>query len=316
MITTDALVAIVGPTGVGKTKIGLEVAKRVGMDVLSVDSQQVYRGMDIGTGKEVGLGEWRQEGQWRVLQVGQVGIYGLDLTTPDRPMNVAGWRQVASRLLAEHRQQHGRGLLLVGGTGLYLQSLMTDSPEMQVKRNEALRQALAEATAEELYQRLKEVRSERAEQLNKSDRANPVRLMRALEVELAREAGEMPLSSNSVWSVQLLGLTMDRHSLYGSVDRRIKEMVDLGLVEEVRRLVEQYGWQQQAFKAIGYAQILDHLQERLSLEEAIKQIEHQTHDYIRRQYTWFRKQPVEWFELEQPEVVERVEQRVRDLMVD
>lgn len=288
------VIVLLGPTGVGKTPLAVELALALDGEIVSADSRQVYRDMDIGTAKPTRA------------QRSAVPHHLLDVVAPDEPFTLADFCDRATAALQEIVRR-GRTPFLVGGTGQYLAAMLEGwkvprvppHPEVRARLQ---REAEAHGVAA-LYRRLQEVDPESAARILPG---NLRRIVRALEVyevtgiPFSRQRGREP----PPFRYRVLGLTMERPALYARVDRRAEEMVRQGLVEEVRRLLARgYGWDLPAMSGLGYIQFRPFLEGRCSLEEALERLKHDTHAFIRHQYTWFRRFPVErWFDAGRPEV--------------
>jgi tRNA dimethylallyltransferase len=283
------IVAIVGPTGTGKTALALELAERLGAEVVNADSRQVYRGLDIGSSKP------SEEERRRVPH------HVFDVVDPDQPFDCARYRDLA-RVAIEDIRARGRRVLLVGGTGLYLKVLrygLFPGP----RRDPALRDALAaleEQIPGALHGRLAGIDPEAARRLHLHD---AVRLTRALEVyeltgktmsEWQREHGfraeELPM--------RLIGLRLERAVLYERIDRRCREMIEGGLVEEVRALFDRgYGPDLAPIRSIGYREVGAYVLGECGLEQATTDMARATRRLAKRQLTWFRGDPtIEWID--------------------
>jgi len=283
------LLVVLGPTAAGKSEFALEACERFGGEVVSVDSMQVYRGLDRGTAKP-GLEALRRAPH-----------HGIDLAEPGQDFSLGDFVR-ASQEAIRSIQGRGRLAVLVGGTGLYLRGLLKGIVEAP-RRDEILRTrlvALAERRgATRLHRLLARVDPAAAARVRANDRQ---RIVRALEVYSATRRGlsdlirESPFGPDRYASVKI-GLDMDRETLYGVIDARVGRFFADGLVDEVRRLREA-GCPDtaNAFKALGYRETLRHLRGELSLEEAIGLTRRNTRRYAKRQWTWFRKEEgVTWF---------------------
>ena len=283
------LVVIVGPTAVGKTRLALRLAGELGAEIVSADSRQVYRGMDIGTDKPAA--EERQ----------LVPHHLVDIVDPDEKLTLAQYQDMAYAAI-EDVLARGRVPLLVGGTGLYIKAVVEGWSIPRVKPNEALRAELvreAEVKGEEaLHARLRQVDPVAAEKI---DRRNVRRVIRALEVylETGQPISELQRRRPPPYRILQIGLTMDRPALYQRIDQRVDRMIERGLVEEVRGLVEQgYGRELPAMSGLGYRQIGCYLRDEISLAEAIGLIKRDTRRFVRQQYNWFRldDERIHWFQ--------------------
>lgn len=273
------VVAIVGPTAVGKTALSLELAARFDGEIVSADSRQIYCGMDIGTAKVTGDERAR------------VKHHLIDVVRPDESLTLAQFRDMATAALNDI-WSCGRLPFLVGGTGLYVRALLEGWAVPEVPPNEALRKRLyarAEREgAESLHRELKEIDPGAAEAI---DARNVRRVVRALEVciETGRRISGLQTREDPNYATLWLGLTMPRTRLYSRIDGRVDRMLDAGFVDEVRGLLEQgYSQDMPAMSGLGYRQIAAYLQGACTLDEAVVLIKRQTRRFVRQQYNWFR----------------------------
>ncbi len=283
------VVVILGPTAVGKTDVSLRLAPALDGEIVSADSRLLYRGMDVGTSKPTP--------EQRRL----VPHHLIDVAAPRHPWSMARFRREALRVVADiHRR--GRLPFVVGGTGQYLTALLEGWEPPPRAVDASLRRELesfaAEHGAEALHRRLVEVDPERAAQI---DPRNVRRVVRALEIY--RLTGEPPSRIRRrhppPWDVLRLGLSLPRAELYSRIDARVEAMLQSGLIEEVRRLLQAgVPIDSGPMSAIGYRQIAAYLQGDQSLEEALTAIRRATRILVRRQANWFRRdaQGIHWFE--------------------
>jgi len=273
------LLVLLGPTASGKTDLAIALARRLNGEIVSADSRQMYRGMDIGTAKPTP--------EQRALAPHHL----LDSIAPDTPYTLADYQANAQAAIAAI---HARGHLplLVGGTGLYIRAVVDNLAIPEVPPQWELRHELEAQAAREgpaaLHVRLAALDPASAARI---DPANLRRVIRALEVTLvtgqpfSAAQGARP----SPYDTLLLGLTCERARLYERADRRVDAMLAAGLVDEVRALVAQgYNWRLPAMTSLGYGEIGAYLRGETSLAEATTHLKHHTHRYIRRQDTWFR----------------------------
>ncbi len=273
------LLAIVGPTAVGKTSLSLRLASLFNGEVISADSRQVYRGMDIGTAKAT------------PAERAQVPHHLIDVVDPDGELTLAHYQRLASTTIADVAAR-GRLPMLVGGTGLYVRAVTEGWTVPEVPPDPALRARLERQAVERghdaLHARLAEVDPAAAQRI---DARNVRRVIRALEVHAALGQPISVLQNKVAPGYQLLkvGLTMPRAELYARIDARVERMLADGLVEEVRGLVARgYGYDLPAMSALGYQQIGQYLRGEVSLEEAVALIKRHTRRFVRQQYNWFR----------------------------
>jgi tRNA dimethylallyltransferase len=272
------ILVILGPTASGKTAVAIEAALRAGAEVLSVDSMQVYRGMDVGTAKPI---EAERRG---------VVHHGVDVVPPSEPFTVARFVELADATIADAARR-GVPLVATGGTPLYYKALFEGLFEGP-GADETVRERLRALPNEELFRRLSEVDPQAAARIHANDHK---RLVRALEVY---ELTGRPISSfQTHWSdpsprhpAVWVGLDWDKDALNRLINARVKAMIAAGWVEEVRRLLETYpNLSHTAAEATGYRELIGHVQGKLSLDDAIEQIKIATRQLARRQMKWFRR---------------------------
>ncbi len=293
------LIAIVGPTAVGKTALSLELAERFRGEIISADSRIIYKGLDIGTDKP------GPEDRARVPH------HLVDVTSPDRPLSLAEYMEMAYAAI-EDVLRRGRVPFLVGGTGQYVWAVLEGWHVPRVPPDKTLRARLEEEAREKgpeaLYRRLQSLDPEAAARI---DPKNVRRVIRALEViehtgrPFSEQRGKVP----PPYDVLIIGLTRPREELYRRIDMRIRRMLERGLVDEVRGLLETgYDPALPALTGIGYRQIVDYLQGRVTLDEAVRAIRKATRRYVRHQYNWFRLDDprIHWFDLSDPSAKGRI----------
>ena len=300
------LVVLVGPTAVGKSQVAILLAKALGTAVLTADSRQVYRDMDIGTDKPK-LSE-RQGVPHRLI----------DLVQPDHPFNVGMYRRYA---LAEIDRLHCRGLvpLLVGGTGLYIRALLRglwEGPPADWSFRARLLDEARLKGATHLHDTLALIDPELADRLHPHDL---VKIIRALEVHhlLGRPLSDLHRAhafSEAPFSPLLIGLTREREALYRRIEARVDEQLAKGLVQETQQLLAKgYGRHLGSMKGLGYRQMAGYLAGDYEYEEAIQRLKRDTRRFAKRQMTWFRKEPdIIWLTISESEFPEQVVARILD----
>lgn len=300
------LVAIVGPTAVGKTALALRLADDLPVEIVSADSRQIYRGMDVGTAKPTA-----QERQ-------RVRHHLVDIVDPDQLLTLAQYQDLAYAAI-DDIQRRDCVPLLVGGTGLYVKAVLEGLNIPRVKPDAALRERLyAEAEAQGcqvLHARLHDLDPVASERI---DPRNVRRVVRALEVcyRLGKPISALQDAAAPPYRILRIGLSMPRPILYRRIDVRIERMLEVGLVEEVRALVGRgYGHGLPAMSGIGYRQIGMYLRGEVSLEEAVALIKRSTRRFVRQQANWFREDDphTEWFDASKP-VFEALLARIRSFL--
>ncbi|TLY22628.1 MAG: tRNA (adenosine(37)-N6)-dimethylallyltransferase MiaA [Nitrospirae bacterium] len=298
------VVFLVGPTAIGKSRVAVHVAKALGTDILTADSTQVYRGMDIGTDKPTPA---EREGVPHRL---------LDLVEPDEPFNVGLYRRLAVQEIARLHAE-GRVPLVVGGTGLYVRALaygLWEGPPADWGLRRHLLEEEATHGQGHLWRRLAQADPALSATLHARDRN---KIVRALEVVI--KTG-VPLSTwhdrhqfrERPFPSVMIGLTMDRAALYRRIDARVLREIDDGLVEETRDLLARgYDESLGSMKALGYRQMTGYLQGRYGWEEAVRRLQRDTRHFAKRQLTWFRSDPaVTWLTVNEEDSAGQVAQRI------
>ena len=290
------LLAIVGPTGTGKTDLALELAKQFNGEIISADSRQIYTGMDIGTGKEIRNSKHeirKSEGSW---VVDGVPIYLYDVIDPDQSFSVAEFQQLAYKKIDEIHKQ-SKLPILVGGTGLYVRAVIQGLKIPQVQPDKRLRKRFEKKPLGALLKELEEVDPKA---YLKVDKSNPRRVIRALEVyyKTGKTLSSLAKKYKPNFGSLIIGLTAPREILYEKADKRIESWFEKGFIDEVKRLLKKYPPSLSSMSSLGYRQVISYLEKKTTLAEAIQRTKFDHHSYIRRQLTWFKKEPnIFWFDI-------------------
>jgi tRNA dimethylallyltransferase len=283
------LVVVVGPTAAGKTALAVRLAEAVGGEIVSADSRQIFRGMDVGTAKAT------PEEQARAPH------HLLDVVDPDETLGLAQFQEMAFSAISDITAR-GRVPFLVGGTGQYVMAVIEGWQVPRVPPDEALRRELYRQAekegAEALHTRLHELDRVAAERI---DPRNVRRVVRALEVSLvsgqpiSEQQGQRP----PPYRILMIGLNLPRQQLYRRIDERVERMIHAGLEDEVRRLVAAgYGFDLPAMSGVGYGQFAPYLVGEASLEDVMREIKRATRRFVRHQSNWFRRsdERIQWLE--------------------
>ncbi len=282
------LIIICGPTAVGKSALAVKLARFLNAEIISADSQQVYRGVDIGTGK------------LPMIERSGIPHHVLDVMAPDATFDAAQFVQLADAAIADITAR-GKRVIVVGGTGLYLKALLSGLLET-ASRDDVYRTTLNERIEKEgieaLHAELQTVDPEKAAQLNPRDKT---RIIRALEVyHLTGQSMSVAQSAHgfskerypAIW----IGLTRPREELVDAIHRRVDQMLAAGWIDEVRGLIARYGRSIAPFSAVGYREIIDYLDGKCDDATFREKICAATRQYSKRQMTWFRSNPkIAWF---------------------
>jgi tRNA dimethylallyltransferase len=282
---TRRLIAIVGPTASGKTTLGIELAKRLDGEIIGADSRQVYRGMDIGTAKPT------------AAEQAAAPHHLIDIVDPDEPFSLGTWLDLAKKAI-EDVWSRGRQPNLVGGTGQYVWALVEGWRVPRVAPNAELREELQSRPAGELLAELRRVDPESESYI---DPRNVRRVIRALEVqaETGRAFSYWRTKEPPEFETQIIGLRVEREELYERIDRRVEAMMEAGLVDEVRALLDAgYSRGLPSMSGIGYAEMCAHVAGEMTLEEAVERAKTGTHRLARHQNAWFKSgdERIQWVE--------------------
>lgn len=304
------IIVLLGPTASGKTDLGIVLAKKFsaqggsglgggGAEIISADSRQVYKGMSIGTGKPVG--EWRADtplplSRGEVYMVEGVPHHVMDVVEPDADFTLAHFKKMAEEKIDDILKR-GKLPIVVGGTGLYIWSIVDNLDMPAVVPNLALRAELEKKSLEEQVQILTEKDPETAKKI---DLENPRRVIRALEVCLdsGKSFVEQRKQNPPKYNALQIGLEWPREEIYERIERRIDGQIKDGWVEETKKLLEAgFGWKIPSMSGIGYKQLGEYLRGERTLENAVEEIKQKTRNYAKRQMTWFKRDKrIKWIE--------------------
>lgn len=304
------VILIGGPTAVGKTKTSIELAKRLGGEIISADSMQIYKGMDVGSAKPT-LEE--REG---------IAHHLMDVVDPRDPFSVSDFKRLAEAAI-EDIHSRGKVSIVVGGTGLYMNALLYEMDFSEVQTDSAQRDELTQYAEsegpEKLHHRLRALDPDAAERIHPN---NVKRVIRAIEI--ARESKgpikdfKKDLVYNERYDFFLMGLTDLRDKLYDRINGRVDEMVRSGLIDEVKAL-KNLGLDDSfvSMKGIGYKEIFPYLEGTQSLEQTIQIISQNTRNYAKRQLTWFKRyEQLKWYDLngstDLNNLIEIIEKEIRE----
>uniref|UniRef100_A0A7V5XFJ6 tRNA dimethylallyltransferase n=1 Tax=Thermodesulfobacterium geofontis TaxID=1295609 RepID=A0A7V5XFJ6_9BACT len=292
----EKIIAIVGPTGVGKSELAIFLGEKLSGEIINFDSLQFYKELNIGTAKP---GEEERK---------RIPHHLYDLLELNEEFNAAKFVEIADNLIKEIWER-GKIPILVGGTGLYLRAFEYGLFPIEVPKEirENLRKRVDQDLSS-LYEELKRLDPEYAQKISPKDK---VRITRALEViyttgkPISYFHKENPFFVKKRYNIIKIGLNLPRKELYKKINLRVIKMIEKGWIEEVKNLLEKgYSIELKPFKAIGYKYIIYYLQGRLSLEKAIELIQRDTRHYAKRQLTWFKKDPdVYWFSSDEKEKI-------------
>ena len=276
------VIVICGPTASGKTSLSIELAKKINGEIISCDSMQIYKDMNIGTAK---VTEEEMQG---------IQHYLIDFVSPDVRYSVANYKNDAEKAI-ETIIDKGKIPIIVGGTGLYLDSLIygIEYPEIKFdeKYREKLENEIEENGLEYLYSKAKEIDEQAMQKISPNDKK---RIIRVLEIYHAtgKNKTEQEIESRKKevkYDYKIFAINMDREKLYERINIRVDEMIENGLIEEVEDLQKKYNHFPTAMQGLGYKEVVEYLQNQITRDEMIEKIKQESRRYAKRQLTWFRK---------------------------
>ena len=275
------VIVICGPTASGKTSLSISLAKKINGEIVSCDSMQIYKEMDIGSAKPT------------VEEMQEIKHYLVDFVSPEKRYSVSEYKEDASKAIEEIINK-GKTPIIVGGTGLYLNSLIYNIQynEMEVDLNyrRELEKEAEEYGLEVLYNRAKEIDPEAMEKVSANDKK---RITRVLEIYNATGRNKTELEKKSrkevPYNYLIFGINMERSILYDRINKRVDIMLEQGLIEEVKNLINKYSNMPIAMQGLGYKEVKEFLDGNISKEEMIEKIKMETRRYAKRQITWFKR---------------------------
>ena len=337
MSTLKPLIVILGPTASGKTELALELAKKFNGEIINADSRQIYKEMDIGTGKIIILNQplsfpqrrestvtfsvsmpansynknyvakWIPAGVYPVLRYGtgmtekkhsisnNISIHLINIINPDQKFSLAQYKKLAVEKIKEI-QTRNKTPFLVGGTGLYISSIVDNLEIPKAPPDNKIRERLEKLNSEELFEKLRKIDLKSAEIIGENNKRKLIRALEVYEIT-GKTFSAQQTKGEPLFNTLQIGIKTDREKLYKKIDQRVDKMIEIGLIEEVKKLAEKYSFDLPAMSGIGYQEIGSYLQNKTILEEAVQKIKFRTHQYARRQMTWFRKNKrIKWIE--------------------
>jgi len=290
----NKLLVVCGGTGTGKTALGIALAKKFNGEIVSADSRQVYLGMDLGTGKD--------------RPTDGTPIWGLDLVDPKKSFSVSQYVKMVKPIIADI-QRRGKLPILVGGTGLYIKAITEGFETLDVPKNRRLRELISKLKVDELYEKLCELDGVRAARMNCSDRQNPRRLIRAIEVAQWQIKHQVQKKVCLPPDVLRIGLGCELEKLKEKITDRSKKMLADGLLEEIKKLLKLgVTWKMQSMATIGYCEWRGFLEGRETREVSFQKWVGNQLSYVRRQNLWFKKdKTIKWFDINDNDYIKKVE---------
>lgn len=277
----NRVIAVVGATASGKTSYAIELAKKINGEIISADSRLVYKGMDIGTAKPT------------IDEMQEIPHYMIDVVEPEYNYSVGLYVKEAKKHITDIISR-GKVPIVVGGTGLYFRVLLENYDLPDVKPDYELRKELSSYSYEELLEMLTKLDEKAANSVEKNDKKKLIRY-----IEIIKLAGK-PLDlvrgvKEKEFNVEWVGLNFPREILYNRINKRVDLMIEQGLIDETKKLLQKHGRISNITDTIGYREVLSYLDGELSLDEAKDKLKQNTRNYAKRQLTWFRKnEQINW----------------------
>ena len=310
----DKIIVILGQTTTGKSELAVKISKKIGGEVISADSRQVYRGLDIGTGKV--RGEWIDKSGSRVFKYKKIPHHCIDFVSPKMVFTVSDFRECGRKAMADIIDR-GKIPIICGGTGFYIDILLGEKRFPEVSPDKELREGLEKKTREELFKILSELDKKRARTIDKN---NPRRLIRAIEI--AKTLGHVPPlnvleSYSNNFNILKIGLRLPEEELKRKIFKRLLDRIKGGMIEEVNYLHRNgISWKRLHGLGLEYRYVSLYLRGKLSREEMINRLYVEIIHYAKRQMTWFKRDKnIKWFNPTLKEDLTRIEKGVKKFIL-
>jgi len=312
------ILVICGPTATGKTKLAIRLAKKFNGEILSADSRQVFKGVDIGSGKDLPKNAklYKVKPSLGYYKINNVKVWGYDLIEPTKEFSVAHYSKIVRPLLKNILKSRNLPIL-VGGTGFYIKAIIDGIETSDIPKNVNLRNSLENKAKDDLFEQLAQLDPTKAASLNISDKMNPRRLIRAIEIaewELrtgVKRQKIKPLVSQR--NLLVLGLDGEIGKLLILIKKRVLIRIDKGFEKEVKRLMKRVSITSQAMTSLGYKEWTDYLSERYTKSEAIASWVRAEEKYAKQQLSWFKKdRRINWFNIFDKDYLMNIEKLVKE----
>lgn len=302
------IISIVGPTAVGKTSFVLDLSEKIlenkayaGVDLISADSRQVYQGLEIISGADVPSNfslNTDQKLTYPFYTKNEINLHGVSIVSPDEEWSVIHFQDLAWEIIKLAKKKN-RLIIVIGGTGLYHDQLLNLDTSLRIKPNDKVRQKAERMKLEDLQNWAKKVNPARFVKMNNSDKNNPRRLIRVIEIGLKKSKANNDSSSQEFEQIYI-GLNQDLEKIAGKIKKRVFGRFSDQAINEVRQLQEKYNdWSLPAFSALGVSEVGQYLNNFFSKDECLAQWSLHEFQYAKRQLTWWRNRNVVWFEIDE-----------------
>jgi tRNA dimethylallyltransferase len=330
MSNLKPLIVILGPTASGKTEMGLRLAKKYNGEIVNADSRQIYREMDIGTGSptichpefisgstknisltapislkltaiKVGTAGGHKQKILKQVQndksilIDNTPHHLFHIKNPNQKFSLSQYKKLAIKTIKDIHKRN-KIPILVGGTGLYISSVVDNFEMPKVAPNKKIREKLEKHTNKYLFKYLKKIDPKSAKIINENNKRKLIRALEVYEIT-GKPFSAQKIKGKPLFNVLQIGIKIDREKLYKKIDKRVDKMIEVGLIKETKKLSKKYSFNLPAMSGIGYFEIGQYLENKITLEEAIQKIKFRTHQYARRQMTWFKRdERIKWVE--------------------
>lgn len=304
----NKLLVVCGPTAIGKTSTGIKLAKKLDGEIISADSRQVYKGMDIGTGKDIPPNSKFQILNSNLFDIGyyeirEIPVWLLDMATPDQQVTVAEWIKGAKKVL-NYLNQKSKLPIIAGGSGFYIHGLIEGIDTLGIPPDQKLRKNLKNQPLKKLQNKLKQVSAEMYKKLNRSDRHNPHRLIRKIEIAQAKKSKKYHGSNRGTGvggerEVLKIGLKAPKKEIYKKIDQRVEKRIEQGILKEIKELLDQgYSWDDPGMNTFGYKEFEQIFNNQSPVQDIVRRWKYNEHGYARRQLSWFKRDDeINWFDI-------------------
>jgi tRNA dimethylallyltransferase len=318
----NKLLIICGPTSTGKTDLAIHCAKKYSGEIISADSRQVYKGLDILTGKDINRNSKLKVLNSKLtvhnpkLSVGcrvknSIPIWLVDVADINYQFNIGEYSKIAQKAI-EDIYSRKKLPIIVGGTGMYIQSIVQPYDTQEIPPNVNLRKELDKLDKTKLQEELKNINSKKWNTMNESDKNNPRRLIRAIEVsEYFQTNTQIEAKKKARYEYLKIGLKLDLKQLYIRIDQRVEKRIKQGVIKELEQILKTTHIDVTAFTSTGANVLIDCIQKKISIDEAKQKWKFEEHAYARRQMTWFNKEKdIHWFDISKKDFLSRIEKTI------
>lgn len=307
------ILVITGMTATGKTGLAIRVAKEIGADIISADSRQVYKGMDIGTGKDIAKSEFKRVIRLGEMNIGYHSVRGiriwlLDIVDPNVKFSINNYLKAFDEAYRQIKKR-SRSVIVAGGSGFYIESILNPKETFNLPPKKKLRWVLNKLPTNLIKSTYKLLRYKQFKRLNNSEKNNRHRLIRKIEICLSKQNKERSMVKG--YEAKIICLTAKNVFIYKKIDKRVEDRLKKGLLREIDGLVKKYGWKAFGMNCLAYKEFFDYFEKKKDIQSCIERWKYDEHAYARRQKTWFKKKKYRMIDVEGVDI-DRLTKRVVD----